>query len=253
MLEHLPALRPADQPPATTACLAGTFPPHYVPRPVRNFVLRTTPAHRHDEVWRYLPSGGHNGGDMDGEAHQAAAVTAATKSEGPARGATVHAGDDRGRAWRAAPFARTEPSWIQRRRGALTKRVGALRAAPSRIGAGYHAAFTMTDLRVHDHRSWCSRWSDVGVHDAPIFVFTMGRRQRDGLPTPRGMGSRPWSSSGGRLRRRDREQCPSWVFLTGRSLADRMGPAVVRPGNRLAIRSGASCFETRIDPHEHRD
>jgi hypothetical protein len=36
----------------------------------------------------------------------------------------------------------------------------------------------MTDLRVHDHRSWRSRWVDVGVHDAPIFVFTMGRRQQ---------------------------------------------------------------------------
>lgn len=33
----------------------------------------------------------------------------------------------------------------------------------------------MTDLGVHARRSSCSRWPDLGVHDAPIFAFTMGR------------------------------------------------------------------------------
>jgi len=32
---------------------------------------------------------------------------------------------------------------------------------------GYHAAFTITDLRVHD--------PDFGVHDGPILAFTMRR------------------------------------------------------------------------------
>jgi hypothetical protein len=35
------------------------------------------------------------------------------------------------------------------------------------VEVGYHAAFTITDLRVHD--------PDFGVHDGPILAFTMRR------------------------------------------------------------------------------
>src|SRR5438309_8254053 len=41
-------------------------------------------------------------------------------------------------------------------------------------------AFTMTDLRVHDHRDPRSRCADPGVHDRPIRAFTMRRNPHPG-------------------------------------------------------------------------
>src|SRR2546430_7668283 len=41
-------------------------------------------------------------------------------------------------------------------------------------------AFTMTDLRVPDHRDPRSRCADPGVHDRPIRAFTMRRNQHPG-------------------------------------------------------------------------